>query len=184
MRPNILLITADQWRGDWLGALGFPVQTPALDALAAEGTLFARHYAPCAPCSPARASLHNGLYQMNHRVVWNGAGLDARFDTLALAARRAGYLPTLFGYTDTAPDPRHVAPRDPARRTFEGVLPGFHLRQGLRPGAAWRAPRRGRGAAGRPGAADGPDAGLPRGLGLAGRGLPGRLGRSSLPPAG
>ncbi|RBI86552.1 phosphonate monoester hydrolase [Rhodosalinus halophilus] len=131
MRPNILLITADQWRGDWLGALGFPVRTPALDALAAEGTLFARHHAPCAPCSPARASLHTGLYQMNHRVVWNGAGLDARFDNLALAARRAGYLPTLFGYTDTAPDPRHLAPADPARATFEGVLPGFHLRQGL-----------------------------------------------------
>lgn len=141
MRPNILLVTADQWRGGWLGACGVPVSTPAVDALAAEGTFFARHYAPCAPCSPARASLYTGLYQMNHRVVWNGAGLDARFDTLALAARRAGYLPTLFGYTDTAPDPRRLAPADPARATFEGVLPGFHLRQELdeaeRPWISW-----------------------------------------------
>lgn len=131
-RPNILLITADQWRGDCLGAAGHPaVLTPNIDRLAGQGTRFARHYAPCAPCSPARASLHTGLYQMNHRVVWNGAGLDARFDNAALAARRAGYRPTLFGYTDTAPDPRCLPPGDPALRTYEGVLPGFELRQGL-----------------------------------------------------
>ena len=37
-RPNILLITADQWRGDCLGLLGHPVvKTPTLDALAAGG---------------------------------------------------------------------------------------------------------------------------------------------------
>ncbi|WP_371036975.1 sulfatase-like hydrolase/transferase [Rhodosalinus sp. FB01] len=141
MRPNILFITADQWRGDTLGALGHVVRTPALDRLAEEATLFARHYATCAPCSPARASLYTGLYQMNHRVVWNGAGLDARFDNLALAARRAGYLPTLFGYTDTAPDPRHLAPADPALATFEGVLPGFRVRLNLddaeRPWVSW-----------------------------------------------
>lgn len=131
-RPNILLITADQWRGDCLGCAGHPaVLTPNIDRLATEGTRFARHYAPCSPCSPARASLHTGLYQMNHRVVWNGAGLDARFDNLARAARRAGYLPTLFGYTDTAPDPRTCAPGDPALQSFEGVLPGFEVRQPL-----------------------------------------------------
>ncbi len=130
-RPNILLITADQWRGEALGAMGHPVRTPALDRLAAGGTLFARHYAACAPCSPARASLYTGLYQMTHRVIWNGAGLDARFDNVALAARRAGYRPTLFGYTDTAPDPRRCAPGDPALRSYEGVLPGFEVRQAL-----------------------------------------------------
>ncbi|MFD0979091.1 sulfatase-like hydrolase/transferase [Tropicimonas aquimaris] len=145
-RPNILLITADQWRGDCLGAVGHPaVLTPNVDALAGDGTLFARHYAPCAPCSPARASLYTGLYQMNHRVIWNGAPLDDRFDNIARAARRAGYSPTLFGYTDTAPDPRHLAPRDPARQTYEGLLPGFELRQPLpeddKPWISWLAAR-------------------------------------------
>lgn len=130
-RPNILLITADQWRGEALGALGHMVRTPHIDALAAEGTLFARHYAPCAPCSPARASLYTGLYQMNHRVVWNGAPLDHRFDNVARAARRAGYVPTLFGYTDTSPDPRQHDPHDPELTTYEGVLPGFYQRQAL-----------------------------------------------------
>jgi arylsulfatase A-like enzyme len=132
-RPNILFITADQWRGDSLGLMGHPcVRTPTLDALAGEAVVFANHFAPCAPCSPARASLYTGLYQMNHRVVANGTPLDARFDNVALAARRAGYRPTLFGYTDTALDPRGRDPNDPDLRSYEEVLPGFTCRQPLR----------------------------------------------------
>ena len=132
-RPNILLITADQWRGDSLGVMGHPcVRTPTLDALAAEAMVFANHFAPCAPCSPARASLYTGLYQMNHRVVANGTPLDARFDNVALAARRAGYRPALFGYTDTTLDPRGRDPNDPELQSYEEVLPGFTCRQPLR----------------------------------------------------
>lgn len=146
MKPNILLITADQWRGDCVSALGHPVvHTPVLDALAAEGTLFSRHYAGAAPCSPARASIYTGLYQMNHRVCRNGSPLDARFDTVALAARRAGYDPTLFGYSDTAPDPRGMAAADPHLTTYEGVLPGFTVRRLLpeheKPWLSWLAAR-------------------------------------------
>lgn len=130
MKPNILLITADQWRGDCLSALGHPsVRTPHIDALAAEGTLFARHYAGAAPCSPARASLYTGLYQMNHRVCRNGSPLDDRFDNIARMARRAGYDPTLFGYTDVSLDPRKLAPGDAHLTTYEGVLPGFSVRE-------------------------------------------------------
>lgn len=132
-RPNILLITADQWRGDCLGHMGHAVlRTPHVDALAGRGVSFARHYAPCAPCSPARASLYTGLYQMNHRVVGNGAPLDDRFDNIARAGRRVGYLPTLFGYTDTAPDPRGRVPADPDLTSYEGTLPGFAMGQPLR----------------------------------------------------
>ncbi|NGO65090.1 alkaline phosphatase family protein [Rhizobium daejeonense] len=130
MKPNILLITADQWRGDCLSAVGHPVvRTPNIDALAAEGVLFRRHYAGAAPCSPARASLYTGLYQMNHRVCRNGSPLDARFDNIALAARRAGYDPTVFGYTDVSPDPRPLDPNDPVLTSYEGVLPGFTIGQ-------------------------------------------------------
>ncbi|GGB46975.1 sulfatase [Roseibium aquae] len=141
MRPNILLITADQWRGDCLGAVGHPtVRTPNLDRFAETATVFERHYATTAPCSPARASLYTGLYQMNHRVIWNGAPLDDRFDNIAKAGCRAGYVPTLFGYTDTAPDPRVHDPHDPALQTYEGVLPGFTLGQALpEDGAPWKA---------------------------------------------
>jgi len=126
MKPNVLLVTADQWRGDCLSAVGHPVvRTPNVDRLAAEGVLFRRHYAGAAPCSPARASIYTGLYQMNHRVCRNGSPLDARFDNIALAARRAGYDPTLFGYTDVSPDPRTLHRNDPHLTTYEGVLPGF-----------------------------------------------------------
>lgn len=129
-RPNVLLVTADQWRGDCLSVVGHPcVKTPNVDALAREGVLFRQHYAGAAPCSPARATLYTGLYQMNHRVCRNGSPLDARFDNLALAARRAGYDPILFGYTDTAPDPRGMGQNDPHLTTYEGLLPGFSARQ-------------------------------------------------------
>jgi arylsulfatase A-like enzyme len=125
-RPNVLFITADQWRAECLSALGHPcVRTPHLDALAADGTLFTRHYCQAAPCSPSRASLYTGLYQMTHRVVQNGSPLDDRFANLAREARQAGYDPTLFGYTDQSADPRTLEPGDPRLTTYEGVLPGF-----------------------------------------------------------
>lgn len=128
-KTNVLLITADQWRGDCLSLLGHPcARTPNIDALAGDATCFTRHYAQAAPCSPARASLYTGLYLMNHRVCVNGSPLDARHANIALEARRAGYEPTLFGYTDQSVDPRTVAPGDARLLTYEGVLPGFHQR--------------------------------------------------------
>ena len=142
MKPNILLITADQWRGDCLGFAGHPaIRTPSIDALAKEGVAFMRHYAGAAPCAPARASIYTGLYQMNHRVARNGTPLDDRFDNIARLARRAGYDPTLFGYTDTTPDPRALSPNDRQLASYEGVLPGFTVRQLLpehqRPWLSW-----------------------------------------------
>lgn len=127
MAPNVLLITLDQFRGDCLSAAGHPVvRTPNLDALAAQGVRFARHYSQSSPCAPGRASLYTGTYQMNHRVVANGTPLDAGLDNVALAARRAGFSPVLFGYTDQSIDPRvSTGPDDPRLSSYEGVLPGL-----------------------------------------------------------
>lgn len=123
---KILLISADQWRAECLSAIGHPVvKTPHLDALAKDGVLFKRHYTVCAPCGPARTSLLTGMYLMNHRSGRNGTPLDARYSNLALEARKAGYDPTLFGYTDTSQDPRTRPLNDPALKTYEGVMPGF-----------------------------------------------------------
>ena len=125
--PNILLITLDQFRADCLSCAGHPVvQTPALDELASSGLRLTRHYSQAAPCSPGRAALYTGTYQMTNRVVANGTPLDSRLDNVAHAARRAGYRPALFGYTDQGVDPRLVDdPDDPRLSTYEGVLPGF-----------------------------------------------------------
>lgn len=123
---NVLFITADQWRGDTLSAVGHPcIRTPALDALAEEGTLFRRHYTVASPCGPSRASLLTGLYPHTHRSIRNGTPLDARHTNLALEVRRGGWEPLLFGYTDTSLDPRGRPPGDPARDTYESVAPGF-----------------------------------------------------------
>ncbi len=133
---NILLVTLDQFRGDAMSCAGHPlVKTPNLDLLAEEGVRLARHYSQAAPCAPGRASLYTGMYQMNHRVVANGTPLDARFDNVAKAARRAGYAPVLFGYTDQSIDPRAAdGPGDARLLSYEGILPGFdeglHLPEG------------------------------------------------------
>jgi arylsulfatase A-like enzyme len=142
-RPNVLLLTLDQFRGDHLGCVGHPlVRTPNLDALAAEGVVFRRHYSQAAPCGPGRACLYTGTYQANNRVVANGTPLDRRFDNIALMARRAGYSPALFGYTDQAIDPATaIRPDDRWLRDWEGLLPGFdwelELTEAHAPWMAW-----------------------------------------------
>jgi arylsulfatase A-like enzyme len=128
-RLNLLLVTLDQFRGDCLSAAGHRVvRTPNLDRLCASAVRFDNHYSQAAPCSPGRACLYTGTYQMNNRVVANGTPLDDRLDNLARAARRAGLEPTLFGYTDQGVDPRVVrSPGDPRLSSYEGVLPGFRV---------------------------------------------------------
>lgn len=123
---NVLLITADQWRGECLSVLDHPcVKTPTLDALAGDGVLFRRHYTQATPCGPSRASLLTGLYLKNHRVVANGTPLDRRFTNIAEEMSAAGRESVLFGYTDIAADPRYVDENDPSWRTPEGILSGF-----------------------------------------------------------
>lgn len=65
-RPNILLITTDQQRGDCVGYDGHPcVRTPHLDMLAKESTTFSQAYVDCPICIPARTTLVTGI-QSHH----------------------------------------------------------------------------------------------------------------------
>lgn len=126
MRKNILLVTADQWRGDCLSALGHPhVQTPNFDTLLADGIAFKQHYSVCVPCAPARASLLTGMYLQNHRVARNGVPLDDRHTNIARELRKAGYTPMLFGYTDTSLDPRTYSKEEVCKYGYEGIMSGF-----------------------------------------------------------
>jgi arylsulfatase A-like enzyme len=126
MIDNVLFITADQWRGECLSALGHPiVKTPHLDELAREGTLFSRHHSQATPCGPSRASLYTGLYQHNHRTVTNGTPLDDRHTNIAREVRKAGHDPALFGYTDIGADPRGRDTDDPELWNRSGLLPGM-----------------------------------------------------------
>ena len=78
-QPNIILIVADQWRGDCLSIAGHTgVDTPNLDCLARQGTIFNHAYSSCPSCIAARASLFTGLSPNSHgrigykdEVEWN-----------------------------------------------------------------------------------------------------------------
>ena len=134
---NILFITADQWRGDCLSALGHKVNTPNLDALARESVLFKKHYANAVPCGPSRASLHTGMYLQNHRSGTNGTPLDARHTNWAKELKSINLEPALFGYTDTSHDPREFSIDHKNLKSYEGVLPGIKpvLQMGTEPHA-------------------------------------------------
>ncbi len=65
---------------------------------------------------------------MNNRVVANGTPLERRFESFATVARRAGYDPTLFGYTDQGLDPfAAVGTDDPRLDYYDGVLTGLSV---------------------------------------------------------
>jgi arylsulfatase len=69
-QPHILLLMADQWRGDCLGADGNRVvHTPNLDRLAAEGARFSHAYSSTPTCTPARSALLTGLSPWNHGML-------------------------------------------------------------------------------------------------------------------
>ena len=109
---NVLFILADQWRADCLGAVGNPViQTPNLDALAAEGTLFRQCFVQTAPCGPSRMCMYTSRYLCSHRTVNNKVPLVDAQENIAMALRGAGYRPGLIGYNDYAVDPR-ILPSD------------------------------------------------------------------------
>lgn len=141
-RPNILFVVIDQFRADCVsGAMADHVRLPNLQALRREAVTFVDHFSVCAPCGPSRASLLTGQYAMNHRAVRNGTPLPHDTPTLATEARKAGYRPMLFGYSDTAQDPRRHHPDDPVLHTYEQVASGFDeiVEMRLEESYPWRA---------------------------------------------
>ncbi|MEM8632792.1 MAG: sulfatase-like hydrolase/transferase [Pseudomonadota bacterium] len=123
---NVLLVTLDQLAARAInGDLAALAPTPNFDRLKAEGVNFLNHRTVTVPCGPARASLLTGLYAMNHRAIRNGTPLARHHATVATEARKAGYEPLLFGYSDVTPDPTTVDPEDPDLSVYEGVAPGF-----------------------------------------------------------
>ena len=106
MAGKVLFIVFDQLRADCIhGALAGLLDLKNFGRLMDQSVTFARHNTVTAPCGPARTSLLTGLYAMNHRSVRNGAPLASHITNLGLEARRAGYEPLLFGYSDTSADP-------------------------------------------------------------------------------
>ena len=69
-KPHIILIVADQHRGDAMNCMGNPaVVTPNMDALAQDGTLFMNGYSSTPSSTPARAGLLTGLSPWHHGML-------------------------------------------------------------------------------------------------------------------
>jgi arylsulfatase len=99
LRPNILLILADDLGYSDLGCYGSSIATPNLDRLAAGGLRFTQFY-NAARCCPTRAALLTGLYPhqagVGHMLQpWRPpsytAGLGENTATIAELLREAGY---------------------------------------------------------------------------------------------
>lgn len=104
-RPNILLITTDQQRGDCLGCAGHPVlETPYLDQLAEKGCRFDHAYTAVPACTPARAAIITGMDQWNHgRLSMSGTDFLRYPATLPECLGRAGYHTQAVGKMHFAP---------------------------------------------------------------------------------
>lgn len=101
-QPNILLLTADQFRADALAALGKPFyHTPNLDALAASGVAFTQATTPCPVCLPARSSLMSGQYPHTHGYYSNHHRGPRPAKNLVTSLSKAGYRTGLSGKNHT-----------------------------------------------------------------------------------
>ena len=99
IRPNIIVILADDLGFSDLGCYGGEIQTPHLDRLAAEGLRFSQFY-NCALCGPSRAALMTGLHPHQVGVLeWTGL-LNDRCATAFELFSRTGYATCAVGRLD------------------------------------------------------------------------------------
>lgn len=98
-RKNIILLCADELRGDCLGAVGEnpDVRTPHLDALAARGALFRKHYCVMPKCVPSRISMMTGRYSHTDGFRTITQHLPAGRPDLVSSLKQAGYGVAVFG---------------------------------------------------------------------------------------
>lgn len=95
---NILFITADQYRYDYLGFRGTsPVNTPNLDILAKSGAVHEHAYTINPLCMPARCSLLTGLYSHQHGIANNCGDLSPHIPTMPKVLRENGYETAIIG---------------------------------------------------------------------------------------
>lgn len=106
-RPNVVLIVSED-HSQSLGCYGDPVaRTPHLDALAAEGVRFANAHTTQSVCSPARASIHTGLYP--HQcgqigLATHNYGLYADIPNLPALMHESGYRTGMIGKLHINPE--------------------------------------------------------------------------------
>jgi len=100
-RPNILLVTLDTLRADYVGCMGNNwVETPGLDALAADGILFEDTISQSPTTGPSHCSIMTGVYPPDHQA-WNGMPMRQGLLTIADVLSANGYETIAFTASTT-----------------------------------------------------------------------------------
>lgn len=90
---NVLFIVSED-NGPEIGCYGAPVQTPFLDNLAKEGTLFRNAYVAQAGCSQSRAAFLTGLYPHQNGQIglatWKYAMFSEKIPNIVKTLGKAG----------------------------------------------------------------------------------------------
>lgn len=99
MKPqNIVVILADQFRKDCIGAYGNPyVKTPNIDRLAARSIRFEHSYVANPICSPNRMTWFSGMFPSNHGLYTNGIMKKDDGRTIMHELRKQGYQTASIG---------------------------------------------------------------------------------------
>ena len=88
---NLLIITPDQMRADYMGCYGHPtIGTRHLDALAKEGIRFDSCYCAAPLCGPSRISFATSTYFSEHNHRNYGATVSPDVPNLVSALKREG----------------------------------------------------------------------------------------------
>ena len=70
--PHIVMFLSDDHGIDFVGCYGnAAIQTPNIDALAAQGCRFTQMYAATPTCVPSRSVLYTGLYPARNGAMGN-----------------------------------------------------------------------------------------------------------------
>lgn len=123
-RPNILFLIMDDQRPDTLGPdSAFPVSTPHLDQLRAEGTTFERHYVTTPICTPGRAEVLTGRHSYNNGVRWFGQPIRPELPLLPRVLKEGGYHTIHVGKWHNDGHPREKGYHRVRREMHDSLLP-------------------------------------------------------------
>ena len=108
-KPDIVLVMTDQHAARVMGCSGDPIaKTPAIDALAAQGTLFSSCYCSSPLCVPSRMAFLTGLEAHVTGVFTNDDYLPSDIPTIAHAMAAEEYDCRLIGRMHfNGPDQHH-----------------------------------------------------------------------------
>jgi choline-sulfatase len=95
--PNVFLITIDTLRADHVHCYGYDkIQTPALDALAADGVRFTQAFTPSPITNTSHTTILTGLLPSSHRVTDFAVPLASNHITWAELLKGKGYHTAAF----------------------------------------------------------------------------------------